>query len=383
LHVARLTSVLAAVAVAAALLQTGTSAAPGRIVAWPGSVVSYRDLTGGAGYHSAIRAAASAWNRLQLGARFVRVHGRAEVTFSARKGECLVGRAGRSSLGFQASGSSIRLASSCPSIVRKLLVAHELGRVLGLPNDDSRCSLMNSHAISDGLTYVVPAKCSRKHPPAWLKALIDPGSAALAHTIYTPPLPTGSISLSVDTQGIPSVSWSEPDDPVAVRTVLVRKAGPCPRARDVAVGSVAFVYDDAAATGAHSVTDSAFPAGETDCYRAFRLNEYGRMAPSPDAISYTLGGPIAGFTVSAPPTAGTPTTFDDVSGAPRSSIVHWHWDFGDPKGANDVVDTSDPAVGREVSHTYAKAGAYTVTLTVTDAGGRVSTMLQDVRVQGS
>ena len=42
------------------------------------------------------------------------------------------------------------------------LVAHELGRALGLPVDNSRCSLMNSKAVSDGLTYVVPAKCSAR-----------------------------------------------------------------------------------------------------------------------------------------------------------------------------------------------------------------------------
>ncbi len=376
-----MTLALAALVVAATMLGgASSSAAPGRIVVWPGSTVSYRDRTGAADYHKAIKAAVAAWNKLQLGVRLVPVHRRPDVTFTAGSARCLLGRAGRSSLGFAASGAAIHLARACPSIVRRLLVSHEVGHVLGLATDDSRCSLMNTHATSDGLSYVVPAKCPRKHRPTWLRALVDPDTAALARTMYTPPAPTSAIALTVGAQGIPTVSWSEPDDPTATRTVLVREAGVCPRARDVAVGSVTFVYDAPAATGPHSVTDSAFPAGETDCYCAFRLNEYGRMAPSPDAISYTLGGPVAGFTVSASPTAGVPTAFHDTSSAPRSAIVHWHWDFGDPKSADDVVDTSDPAVGHEQTHTYAKAGTYTVTLTVTDAAGRSSSMFQQVVV---
>lgn len=373
--------VLAAPLVAAAVLQASASAGPAAVVAWPGSSLTYRDLSHRSGYHKAIRRAVAAWNRLELGVRLVPAGGRTDLTIAVGDGRCLLHRAGRASLGFHAAGAIVRVARSCPGIVRPLLVAHELGRVLGLPNDDSQCSLMNSHAISDGLSYVVPAKCSPEHPPRWLRSLVDPGTVTLAHTIYTPPLPTGPIALSVDSQGIPTVSWDEPDDARAKTTVLVRKKGRCPAARDVATGTTTAVYDAAAATGAHSVVDSSFPqAGETDCYRAFRLNEYGRMAASPDAISYTFGGPVAGFTVAGPPTAGTPTTFDDTSSAPRSSIVHWHWDFGDPKGAGDVIDTSDPALGQVVTHTYAAAGTYEVTLTVTDGAGRSSSMLQRIVV---
>lgn len=378
-----MTIALVAPLVAAAVLQASASAGPAAVVAWPGSSLTYRDLSHRTGYHKAIRAAVAAWNRVGFGVRLVPSDHRADVTIAVGGGRCLR-RAGRASRGFHAAGAVVRVARSCPGIVRPLLVAHELGRVLGLPNDDSHCSLMNSHATSDGLSYVVPAKCSRRHPPHWLRFLVDPGSDTLTHTMYTPPAPTGPIALSVDTEGVPTVTWNEPDDVHATRTVVVREKNSCPDDRAVAVGTVTTVYDAAAATGAHSIVDSPFPrTGETDCYGAFRLNEYGRMAVSPDAISYTFGGPIAGLTVEGSLAAGTPTTFDDTSSAPRSSIAHWHWDFGDPKSATDVVDTSDPSAGRQVSHTYAAAGTYVVTLTVTDGTGRSSSMLQHVVVAAS
>lgn len=378
---ARVTLALVALLAAGALVQTSASAGPAGIVAWPGSSVTYRDQSHRSGYHRAIKAAVAAWNRTGFGARLVPSGRRADVTIAVGGGRCLLRRAGTASAGFRVSGAVVRVARSCPRIVRPLLVAHELGRVLGLPNDDSHCSLMNSHATSDGFSYVVPAKCSRTHPPSWLRALVDPGSDTLAHTIYTPPLPTGSIDLAVDSQGVPTVTWTEPDDSRATWTIVARERIRCPDDRAVAAGIATLVYDAAAATGSHSVVDSSFPqAGETDCYAAFRLNEYGRMAASPDAISYTFGGPIAGFTVAAPPIAGTPTTFEDTSRGPSSSVVHWHWDFGDPKSGTDVIDTSDPALGRQVAHTYAAAGTYVVTLTVTDGAGRSSTMLQRIAV---
>lgn len=383
-RIAWLTVLAVAGALAGATAQQATSsAASAQVVVWPGSVVTYRYLTTGTSYHTAVVSAVAAWNRLRLGVHFERIStGKADLAIGKMRGRCLLGRGGAASQGFQTSGGVIHLTRSCPLIVRSLLVAHELGRVLGLPNDDTHCSLMNSHARSDGLTYVVPAKCSYRHPPAWIGSLVDPGTVTLAREMYTPPLPPGAIALSVDAQGVPQVGWDEPTDATAATSVLVRTPGTCPTDRDVAAGDGTAVYDAAATAGTHSVVDSAFPrTGESDCYRAFLLNEFGRAADSPDAITYTFGGPLASFSIASSPTAGAPTAFDDTSTGPTSSIVHWHWDFGDPaSGANDTVDTSDPAVGRQPSHVYATAGNYMATLTVTDAAGRTGSMLQVVVV---
>ena len=71
--------------------------------------------------------------------------------------------------------------------------------------------------------------------------------------------------------------------------------------------------------------------------------------------------PVASFTA-APGAPGAPTSFD-ASGTtdPDGTVARYDWDFGDGSTANDAGPTP--------SHTYAAAGDYTVTLTVTDDQG--------------
>ena len=102
---------------------------------WPGTTIGYRDLTGGHGYHPAVLAAVAAWNRLGLGVHFAQAPtGTSAVQIVFVAGRCLSGVAGRAPVGFQRFGARI-VVRSCPPIVRPLLMAHELGRVLGLAND--------------------------------------------------------------------------------------------------------------------------------------------------------------------------------------------------------------------------------------------------------
>lgn len=56
------------------------------------------------------------------------------------------------------------------------------------------------------------------------------------------------------------------------------------------------------------------------------------------------------------------------------TITATHWDFGDASSPNNTAD------GVDVSHSYATAGAYSVTLTVTDNGGATGTTTQSVTV---
>lgn len=85
-------------------------------------------------------------------------------------------------------------------------------------------------------------------------------------------------------------------------------------------------------------------------------------------LALTLSGclPVPIFEVTpSTANAGTELTFDAsgsvVATVPEGNVaVGWSWDFGD----------GDTAKGESVTHTYAKAGTYTIKLTVTDSAGR-------------
>ncbi|MBK7029746.1 MAG: PKD domain-containing protein [Bacteroidales bacterium] len=123
---------------------------------------------------------------------------------------------------------------------------------------------------------------------------------------------------------------------------------------------------------------------------ATRYGDYSQMTidPSDDVTFWSIGeyfnsgrkNHVGVFNI-APPAltarfSGTPTTIcsggtvnftDNSLGGP----ISWSWNFGDPaSGANNTSSLQNP------SHTYATAGSYTVTLTVTDAETATSTEIK-------
>lgn len=80
----------------------------------------------------------------------------------------------------------------------------------------------------------------------------------------------------------------------------------------------------------------------------------------------------------APPGCpGAPLLFEDRSTyLPGNAVVGWSWDFGDPaSGLDNVSNLQNP------QHVYTTPGLYTVTLTITEAGGCTSTVAQNVEVR--
>ncbi|MFI6326232.1 S8 family serine peptidase [Nonomuraea sp. NPDC050556] len=94
-----------------------------------------------------------------------------------------------------------------------------------------------------------------------------------------------------------------------------------------------------------------------------------------DATQYppTTGGnqpPVASFTQSCDNTTRVCSFNGSGSTDPDGSIASYAWTFGD----------STSGSGATVSHTYAAAGTYTVTLTVTDNGGATNSTSKNITV---
>jgi PKD repeat protein len=83
--------------------------------------------------------------------------------------------------------------------------------------------------------------------------------------------------------------------------------------------------------------------------------------------------PDANFTFT-PCTVGVACTFTDASSDPDGTITSRRWNFGD--GSAEVVDQVS------LPHIFAEAKDYTVTLTVTDNGGKSNTQTTTVTVTG-
>ena len=94
----------------------------------------------------------------------------------------------------------------------------------------------------------------------------------------------------------------------------------------------------------------------------------------PVLVRYTVSG---GATGNVPPTANFSSScsslacsFTDASSDTDGTIASWSWNFGD--GATSTT--------RNPSHTYAAAGSYTVSLTVTDNAGATGSTSKSVSV---
>jgi PKD repeat protein len=77
--------------------------------------------------------------------------------------------------------------------------------------------------------------------------------------------------------------------------------------------------------------------------------------------------PTADFTFSV---TDLDVSFSDASTDPDGAVVSWSWDFGD----------GGSSTAQNPSHTYAAAGSYDVTLTVTDDGGLTASVTKAVTV---
>jgi PKD repeat protein len=133
--------------------------------------------------------------------------------------------------------------------------------------------------------------------------------------------------------------------------------------------------DETTGTGASVTHVYSSPATYTVTHTA--TDQYGRSAAAAGSITVSSGGtPSARFTVSpTSPNLGDTLFFNaSASIAPSGrSVVSYDWTFGD----------GGTASGATVSHSFATAGSYRVTLTVTDSRGATGATDTSVTVANS
>lgn len=131
----------------------------------------------------------------------------------------------------------------------------------------------------------------------------------------------------------------------------------------------------------HLVTNEANATYVTGSAEVYRLDSYIANYSTttsdhhPVLTRYTMGGsppppnvaPTASFTYSC---SGLACSFTDGSTDSDGTISAWSWNFGD----------NTTSTARNPSRTYAAAGSYIVTLTVTDNGGATGNQSQTVTV---
>lgn len=155
---------------------------------------------------------------------------------------------------------------------------------------------------------------------------------------------------------VPVAAFSAAIEPSVLRTLTFDSAG--------SVGgpftSITWDFGHAApnntATGA--VVTHTFPAGTSFVVRLTLTNVTGTGTTT---RTISIVNPVAAFSVTTPATPAYTRVFDSApsTGGPFVTIS---WDFGD----------STTGTGAAPTHTYAAAGTYPVTLTVTNAAGSAS-----------
>jgi PKD repeat protein len=185
-----------------------------------------------------------------------------------------------------------------------------------------------------------------------------------------------AIGTVIPPDGLVAAFNVNPSDPTTQQTVVFNASSSQAPANNPIV-SYAWDFGD----GETDTTTTATTTHEYDEARPYvvRLtiaDQFGRTATTTRTVTVAEGdGPEANFTFS--PTTPEPNTRVNFNGSSSTAstgrrIVSYRWDFGDGTSAGSGV---------QVSHTYTRAGTYTVTLLVTDDAGMTDTFSTTVPVE--
>ena len=144
--------------------------------AWPGGRITYH--TSAKSYSASVDKAARIWNKANVGVKFVktsRANAQVVLSYGGRscEGAAYAGYIGRRQ-------SSVVLGASCSKSLIILTAVHELGHVLGLGHETSRCARMNPDFDGSG----TPGQCSHRSLAYWLNHPLQGDDLRGARRIY-------------------------------------------------------------------------------------------------------------------------------------------------------------------------------------------------------
>ncbi|MFI8592968.1 PKD domain-containing protein, partial [Microbacterium sp. NPDC078428] len=138
---------------------------------------------------------------------------------------------------------------------------------------------------------------------------------------------------------------------------------------DGTIAEYSWDWGDGTPDGSGSTASHVYAAEGDYTVTLTVTDDRGGQAASARTVSVSHVAPVASFTAA---TAGLGVSVDaTASSASDGASLEYAWEWG---------DGSAPSSGVGASHTYAAAGTYTVSLTVTDSFGAVNTSSQEVSV---
>jgi hypothetical protein len=257
------------------------------------------------------------------------------------------------------------------------VVAHEMAHVLGLNHENRRCATMNSRLWArcnlPSLAWLYRCRILERDDVRGLVrrfgGRVKSVGQELCEAEPAPAAAVGAVAAQ-DANGNVSVSWTEGAVPL-IQTEVLRKAGACPTGRaDTTATLVARI--ESGPGQAKSIGDQP-PGPGNYCYAIVGIGPLGRPGIVGTAAFDYLAGPRANFTAAWADANSTQLRLTDTSTDVDGQIVAWRWDFGDGTSSTQ----RNPPL-----KSWARAGVYTITLTVTDNSGHTGVTSTQVTIQG-